>query len=152
MKKKRTLAILILLLLIIVACVLLRATALSPSEVLTEETGSEVQIIDEESPEVESNNETKEETDAISPPTPVIPPVIVAPTPVAPKTCYVGGCSGQICSENPDVISTCEWRESYACYQTATCELQQTGECGWTETPALNSCLLETKSNATVTF
>lgn len=57
--------------------------------------------------------------------------------------CFVGGCSGQICSEQPGIISTCEWREEYACYQTATCERQADGACGWTETPELNSCLAQ---------
>jgi hypothetical protein len=150
MNKNRTLAIITLLLLIIVACVLLRATALSPSEVLTEETGAEVIPITEE--EVENNDVTEEGPAVTPPPVAPKPPVVVTPAPVTPKACYVGGCSSQICSENPDVISTCEWRESYACYQTATCERQQTGECGWTETPALNSCLLEAKSNTTTTF
>jgi hypothetical protein len=60
---------------------------------------------------------------------------------VTAKTCYVGGCSGQICSENEGVISTCEWREEYACYQTATCELQADGNCGWTQTAELQQCL-----------
>ena len=57
------------------------------------------------------------------------------------KTCYVGGCSSQVCSDREGVITTCEWREEYACYQTATCEVQETGECGWTQTEELNSCL-----------
>lgn len=57
------------------------------------------------------------------------------------QTCYVGGCSGQICSDQDGVISTCEWRDEYACYQTATCERQAGGECGWTETPELTACL-----------
>lgn len=60
---------------------------------------------------------------------------------VADKTCYVGGCSGQICSENEGVISTCEWREEYACYRTATCEVQADGNCGWTQTAELQACL-----------
>ena len=55
--------------------------------------------------------------------------------------CYVGGCSGQICSDQPGALSTCEYREEYACYKTATCERQGGGECGWTMTPALNICL-----------
>ncbi|MGE0400646.1 MAG: DUF6748 domain-containing protein [Kofleriaceae bacterium] len=55
--------------------------------------------------------------------------------------CFVGGCSGQICSDNPGVISTCEWRAEYACYQTATCERQAGGECGWTQTSELQACL-----------
>ncbi len=57
--------------------------------------------------------------------------------------CFVGGCSSQICSENEGVISTCEFRPEYACYQTATCERQAGGECGWTETPELDACLAE---------
>ncbi|GEM_PF-832749 len=55
--------------------------------------------------------------------------------------CFVGGCSGQICSENEGAISTCEWRAEYACYQSATCERQAGGECAWTETVDLQACL-----------
>ncbi|MBA3392727.1 MAG: hypothetical protein H0T89_08790 [Deltaproteobacteria bacterium] len=59
----------------------------------------------------------------------------------ASEGCFVGGCSSQICSDQEGVISTCEWRAEYACYQAATCERQATGECGWTPTPELNTCL-----------
>lgn len=59
------------------------------------------------------------------------------------QTCYVGGCSGQICSDQEGVISTCEWRDEYACYQTASCERQPDGQCGWTPTEELNACLAE---------
>lgn len=62
------------------------------------------------------------------------PPILV-------KTCYVGGCSSQICSDSEGMASTCEYKEEYACYQTAVCEQQTSGECGWTPTPELNSCL-----------
>lgn len=55
--------------------------------------------------------------------------------------CYVGGCSGQICSSEPNVVSTCEYTAAYACYKTAKCERQNTGECGWTDTAALRMCL-----------
>ncbi len=57
--------------------------------------------------------------------------------------CVVGGCSGQRCVQQggPGMITTCEWRAEYACYQRATCEVQADGKCGWTETPALTSCL-----------
>jgi hypothetical protein len=55
--------------------------------------------------------------------------------------CYIGGCSSQICSDQPDMASTCEYREEYGCYKTATCERQVGGECGWTATMALNTCL-----------
>jgi hypothetical protein len=55
--------------------------------------------------------------------------------------CYVGGCSGQICSDQPGAISTCEFRAEYACYKDATCERQSNGKCGWTETNELSMCL-----------
>ncbi|MCC7260071.1 MAG: hypothetical protein IT567_03475 [Alphaproteobacteria bacterium] len=61
-------------------------------------------------------------------------------------TCVVGGCSGQLCvSDNPEGaggISTCEWREEYGCYKAhGECTEQPDGQCGWTQTPALQSCL-----------
>jgi hypothetical protein len=59
----------------------------------------------------------------------------------APGPCFKGGCSGQLCSDQEGAISTCEWREEYACYQTATCERQGDGSCGWTETAELTTCL-----------
>ena len=63
-------------------------------------------------------------------------------TPAISKSiCYVGGCSGQICSDQKDVVSTCEARQEYACYKTAKCERQTNGECGWTQTSGLKSCL-----------
>lgn len=55
--------------------------------------------------------------------------------------CFVGGCSSQLCSDREGMVSTCEWREEYACYQTATCERQASGQCGWTQTAALTQCL-----------
>ncbi len=76
-----------------------------------------------------------------SPTTPITTP---KPTddPTTPiSNCFVGGCSSQICSDRPDMMSTCEWREEYACYRTATCELQTSGQCGWTETAELKACL-----------
>jgi hypothetical protein len=66
----------------------------------------------------------------------------VVKTPVEPVAkCFVGGCSSQVCSDSPDVVTDCMYREEYACYQTAVCERQANGSCGWTETPALTSCL-----------
>ena len=59
--------------------------------------------------------------------------------PVA-KTCVVSGCSSQICADEPR-ISTCEFRPEYACYASATCEVQADGECGWTQTSELQACL-----------
>ncbi len=72
----------------------------------------------------------------------------VPPTPpVTTAKCYVGGCSKEICSSDPNVISTCIYQESYACYKTSTCELQANGQCGWTQTPALKMCLAQSASS-----
>jgi hypothetical protein len=58
-------------------------------------------------------------------------------------SCVVGGCSSQLCvdaaGETP--ITTCEWREEYACYRSAVCERQSDGSCGWTMTDDLKACL-----------
>lgn len=62
---------------------------------------------------------------------------------VATGGCFIGGCSGQICSDQPDAVSTCEYRAEYGCYQTARCERQADDACGWTQTPALTQCLDE---------
>lgn len=55
--------------------------------------------------------------------------------------CYVGGCSSEVCSDQPGAISTCIYREAYGCYKTATCERQSSGRCGWTPTKELDTCL-----------
>jgi hypothetical protein len=68
-----------------------------------------------------------------------------AGSPVISGGCYVGGCSSQICSEDPGTISSCEFKEEYACYKTAKCERQSNGQCGWTETSELNSCLVNAR-------
>lgn len=74
---------------------------------------------------------------------PEVKPVPPPPLPVKPAACYKGGCSGQICSDRQDVLSTCEFRQEYTCYQTAICERQKSGECGWTKTPQLEACLTQ---------
>src|SRR6185503_6278476 len=56
------------------------------------------------------------------------------------KPCIKTGCSSQICSDQT-VISTCEYRPEYACYQKATCERQSDGNCGFTKTRELTECL-----------
>ncbi len=61
--------------------------------------------------------------------------------PAAAAACFVGGCSSQVCSDREGVITTCEFRPEYACYQDAQCARQSNGACGWTATPALDACL-----------
>lgn len=74
-----------------------------------------------------------------------------APTPTKPVAgagCVIGGCSSQLCVDagKGDIATTCEWTEAYACYQTAQCEKQASGQCGWTETKELNQCLADAKT------
>lgn len=57
--------------------------------------------------------------------------------------CFVGGCSGQLCSAEEGMASTCEWIEEYACFQDAnitSCGCFN-GYCGWDQTPELAQCL-----------
>ncbi|MFA7286572.1 MAG: hypothetical protein WC052_02860 [Patescibacteria group bacterium] len=55
--------------------------------------------------------------------------------------CFVGGCSSQLCTDQPDAASTCEYKSQYACFKAAKCERQSNGQCGWTETEELSACL-----------
>lgn len=58
----------------------------------------------------------------------------------APKDCVRTGCSGHLCAEE-ELVSTCEFKPEYACYQKATCERQKNGQCGFTPTNELVQCL-----------
>lgn len=56
--------------------------------------------------------------------------------------CMRTGCSGHLCApEGEPVMSTCIYKEEYACYRTAKCEKQSSGACGWTPSKELQSCL-----------
>ncbi|MCK5059675.1 MAG: hypothetical protein KAR00_00830 [Candidatus Pacebacteria bacterium] len=54
--------------------------------------------------------------------------------------CLITGCSGQICAEE-EMVTTCEYRPEYGCFQESVCEIQANGKCGWTETSKLQACL-----------
>jgi eight-cysteine-cluster-containing protein len=61
--------------------------------------------------------------------------------------CVQTGCSGQICAAQ-EVITTCEFREEYACYQdpaVTTCGCND-GQCAFAPTPELAACLEEAGS------
>lgn len=70
--------------------------------------------------------------------------------PVVGAGCVVGGCSSQLCvdASRGDVVSTCEYSEVYACYQSARCEKQANGQCGWTEDVSLKQCIASKGSAA----
>ena len=72
-------------------------------------------------------------------------------------SCVVAGCSAQLCVEESEaefIVTTCEYRAEYACYQSQSrCERQSTGMCDWTPTEELRACLkdpLETKLDASL--
>ncbi len=56
------------------------------------------------------------------------------------KPCFKTGCSRQVCADE-EVVTTCEYRPEYECYKRAKCERQASGECGFTDTPELRTCL-----------
>ncbi len=62
------------------------------------------------------------------------------PVPAPSDGCRVTGCSGEVCSDE-EITTACLFQPEYVCYQTTVCERQANGECGWTETGELSSCL-----------
>ncbi len=56
--------------------------------------------------------------------------------------CITTGCSGTICAKpGNDMMTTCEMKAEYQCYQGAECKVQSSGECGWTMDDRLQRCL-----------
>lgn len=58
--------------------------------------------------------------------------------------CFSTGCSGELCSDK-ELVTTCEYREEYNCYNNAICERNDIGECSWRKTMALQECLINAK-------
>lgn len=56
--------------------------------------------------------------------------------------CYKGGCSGEICSSNPNQVSPCIYKPEFECLNNAVCEPQSNGQCGFTITIELILCLI----------
>src|SRR3954470_3389455 len=70
------------------------------------------------------------------------PAPIGSQVPAAGGDCVKTGCSGTICAEpGNEVVTTCEMKAEYACYQDAECKRQGDGKCGWTQTPQLTKCM-----------
>lgn len=74
------------------------------------------------------------------------------PTPSAvahqPTACIRTGCSGQICADR-EVMTTCEFRDEYSCYQNATCARQANGQCGWSQNHTVTSCIDQSRRTNT---
>jgi hypothetical protein len=61
--------------------------------------------------------------------------------PLAARACVVTGCRNELCSDAAH-SSPCEASPSDACFNTASCERQADGRCGFTMTTALSTCIL----------
>ena len=61
----------------------------------------------------------------------------------AKPNCVVGGCSGEICTDikSEPRASICIYREEYACFKYAKCEVLENGECGWQFNEDYNECV-----------
>ena len=56
-------------------------------------------------------------------------------------SCKQTGCSGELCASS-DMISSCVFKDSFACYATAVCEYQaSSGKCDFTPSTTLTNCL-----------
>jgi hypothetical protein len=56
-------------------------------------------------------------------------------------SCYIGGCSSELCTDEKNAVSICIYRRQYECYQTAICERDSNEKCGWRMTEELRTCL-----------
>lgn len=63
------------------------------------------------------------------------------PQPELGSSCHITGCSAELCTDRPDIASSCIYRAEFACYHEATCERQADSHCDWTPTPELEACL-----------
>jgi Cys-rich repeat protein len=54
--------------------------------------------------------------------------------------CFRTGCSGEICADQ-DMASACIWLDEFMCLDSAICERQDNGVCGWTMTEEANICM-----------
>lgn len=55
--------------------------------------------------------------------------------------CVITGCSEEICADRPHNLLCAIVIPPDSCYLNATCERQADGECGWTQTEELKSCI-----------
>lgn len=76
------------------------------------------------------------------------PPEDTTPTPPSSQQfvgagCKLGGCNSEICQNEDEetMASPCVIVPGFGCYKTGRCEKQTDGQCGWTQTQELQSCL-----------
>ncbi len=62
------------------------------------------------------------------------------------KSCFVGGCSGELCTEDPEAISTCEFLLGMECLgEEMSCE-SINGRCTWVLSQKAAQCFLQVES------
>ena len=90
-----------------------------------------------------SSQNSPNTTPSVSTPTPDTTGSVLPSKAKAGPGCKIGGCSQTLCADETqeDVLTTCEWQESYVCYQSAECKIQSDGKCGWSNTSELTQCL-----------
>lgn len=54
--------------------------------------------------------------------------------------CVATGCGGEVCSDRP-VVTACVAQPWHACFDSATCQRQAAGSCGWTPSVESAECL-----------
>ncbi|KAJ3083143.1 hypothetical protein HK102_001229 [Quaeritorhiza haematococci] len=79
---------------------------------------------------------------------------VVKPAPPKPaKQCVRSGCNKERCVDahtaSSEIHGICLWKPEFDCLKTAACELQSDGHCGFTQTPELNRCIADVKSQET---
>ncbi len=61
------------------------------------------------------------------------------------KNCYVGGCAGELCTDDPEMPSTCELLPGMECLkEEMSCELVN-DECTWVLSEKAATCFMEIK-------
>jgi eight-cysteine-cluster-containing protein len=56
--------------------------------------------------------------------------------------CFVGGCSSEICSTDPNAVSACIFKPEFECYRLTTCGCVE-NRCQWEQTPEFDTCFGE---------
>ncbi len=99
-----------------------RGTALKVV-VLEEEEKDEEEISEKEEKDNNKDTQETEKKDAV-------------------KECYVGGCSGELCTDNPEAISTCELIAGMECLrEEMTCKLVEE-KCTWVLSKEAAECFM----------
>lgn len=60
------------------------------------------------------------------------------------ETCFVSGCSSQVCSPQENVMTTCEWLEEYSCLSLTQCGNYGSNQsCGWEQNQSYVNCMAQ---------